>query len=225
MAKTNYTSVRGLIDKTNTTVVVVTSIAAFVTIFSLVASKTFISQATYQNRVISAKNKAVSQLKSDLAASNELDTSYKAFAGQDQNIIGGNSTGTGPQDGNNAKIVLDALPSSYDFPALATTLEKLTTQIPGLAINNITGTDDEVNQSANTTSATPQPVPMPFQLSVTGDYTAIQQLVDRFEHSIRPFQVQTMNISGDQGNLTMNLTAQTFYQPAKTFNISTKEIK
>lgn len=224
MAKTN-TTVRGLIDKTNTTVVVVTSIAAFVTIFCLVASKTFISQAAYQNRVLSAKNRAVAQLKSDLATSNELNASYKAFVGKDTNIIGGSKDGSGPQDGNNAAIILDALPSSYDFPALATTLEKLTTQIPGLSISNITGTDDEVNQGSNTVSATPTPVEMPFQLSVTGDYNAIQQLIDRFEHSIRPFQIQTMNISGDQGNLNLNLTAQTFYQPAKTFNISTKVIK
>lgn len=219
------TSKRALIDKTNSTVVLVTSIAAFVTVFSLVATKTLVSQAAYQNRVLKAKHVAVNQLKSDITASGQLKTSYEAFIGTGQNVLGGSPTGTGAQDGNNAQIILDALPSAYDFPALATSLEKIITSTNGLTITSITGTDDEVNQSANSSSTSPQPVPMPFQVSVTGNYQAIQSLINQFEHSIRPFQIQTFDLSGDQNNLTLNLTAQTFYQPAKSLNISTKVVK
>jgi hypothetical protein len=215
---------RALIDKANTSVVVITSIAAFVVIFSLVASKALISQAAYQNRVIGAEKKTLTRIKSDLNATGSLRSSYNAFTSTTNNIIGGLSNGTGPQDGNNADIILDALPSSYDFPALTNSLEALLTSA-GVQINSISGTDDEVAQSANASSVAPQSVAMPFQISVTGDYASIQKLVDEFEHSIRPFQIQTLQISGDQTQLTLNISAQTFYQPAKTLNVQTEVIK
>jgi hypothetical protein len=66
---------------------------------------------------------------------------------------------------------------------------------------------------------------MPFQLAVTGKYSQIQQLISEFEHSIRPFQIQTLSLSGDQDNLTLTMTAQTFYQPAKTLNFKTEVVK
>jgi Tfp pilus assembly protein PilO len=214
-----------LIDQANARIVAYVGVAAFVLIFSLVATKTLVSQAAYQNRVISAKRTAVNQLKKDIDATKDLKTSYDAFTSTAQNAIGGNSAGTGPQDGNNAKIILDALPSDYDFPGLTTSLETLATS-QGAKITNITGTDDEVAQSANKSSSSPQPVPIPFTISVSGDYTGIQNVVTAFEHSIRPMQVQSLDISaGSDGKLTMDLGAQTYYQPAKSLNIKTKVVK
>lgn len=223
MANTSSTK-RSLISKANSTIVITTSIAAFIVVFSLVACKTLISQAGYQNRVISAKKKAVSQLKEDLGARDSLVTSYKAFIGTPTNMIGGTPTGNGPQDGDNATLALDALPSSYDFPALATTLEKILSS-QNLQIQSITGTDDALAQGNATASGAPQAVPMPFQIQVSGSYQSIKSLVDLFDKSIRPFQIQTMDLSGNQSNMTLTLSAQTFYQPEKTFNIGTEVVK
>lgn len=215
---------RILIDKTNSRIVVYTSVAAFMVVFTLVASNTLIHQAMYQNRVISAKKQAVSQLKSDVQSTSNLVTAYKAFVSTPQNVIGGDPNGTGPKDGDNAKVVLDALPSKYDFPALATSLDKLLTS-QNVQIQSISGTDDEVAQSGADSSSAPTPVPMPFQISVEGNYQSIQSLVNTFNSSIRPFQVQTMMISGNEGNMTLTMTAQTYYQPEKVFNVSTKVVK
>src|SRR5579875_2370206 len=120
----NPSQKRVLIDKANSRVVVVTSAAAFIVVFCLVAAHTLFSQLLYQNRIISAKKQALSQLRTDTTAVSQLDNSYVAFVSTPQNVLGGSSSGTGSQDGNNAQIVLDALPSKYDFPALATSLEK-----------------------------------------------------------------------------------------------------
>ncbi|MFA5004241.1 MAG: hypothetical protein WC498_03145 [Candidatus Saccharimonadales bacterium] len=223
MAK-NLSTKRALIDKANSRVVIVTSVAAFVLIFSLVAIKALVGQAAYQNRILTAKHAAVKQLRADITASATLKSSYQAFTTTAQNVLSGNTDGIGAQDGNNAQIILDALPSNYDFPALATTLEKLLTS-QNLLIGSITGTDDEVNQVNNQASSVPVPVAMPFQIAVTGDYGSIQNLIGAFEHSIRPFQVQALTIAGDQSKLTLNLTAQTFFQPAKSLNITTKVVK
>lgn len=219
------TTKRMLIDQANTRIVIYVSVAAFILIFSLVATKTLLNQASYQNRVIKAKRTAVNQLKSDIAATSDLKQSYDAFTNTSQNAIGGSPTGSGAQDGDNAKIVLDALPSSYDFPGLTTSLEALTTS-QGVTINSITGTDDEVAQSANKASTSPQPVPIPFTIATSGDYASQQKLVSAFERSIRPMQIQTLDIStGSENNITMTITAQTYYQPAKSLNIGTEVVK
>jgi Tfp pilus assembly protein PilO len=69
------------------------------------------------------------------------------------------------------------------------------------------------------------PQPMPFQIIVVGNYSAIQNVVNAFERSARPFQIQTMELSGDQNQLTLNLAAQTYWQPAKNLNITAKVVQ
>lgn len=215
---------RALIAKSNTTIVIITSGAAFVVVFCAVASFSLFGQFTYQSRVIDASNTALTQLKADIEASKKLETSYNAFNNTSTNLIGGNPKGTGPQDGSNTKIILDALPSKYDYPALATSLENiLTTQT--VQIQSITGTDDAANQAANQSSSTPAPQPMPFQVVVVGNYDSVQKVVNAFERSIRPFQVQSLELAGDQSQLTLTITAQTYYQPAKNLNINKKVVQ
>lgn len=224
MASAQSSVKHGLIGKANSTIVAVTSFACFVVIFSLVASNTLANQLKYQNRIISAKKHALSQLKQDISASDQLVTAYKKFVNTDKNVLGGNPAGSGNNDGDNARIVLDALPSKYDFPALATSLEKILVGQP-ILIQTIGGTDDEIAQSANQTSSTPAPIAIPFQVTVSGSYSAIQNVVGIFDRSIRPFQIKTMSLSGDESNLTLTITAETSYQPEKTLNIGSTVIK
>lgn len=222
MAKARASTKRNLITQANKTIVVATAIAAFVVVFSLVAGKALLSQAGYQNRVIDGKKEALAQLQANLNARDSLVNSYEAFVESDPNLIAGNPNGTGPQDGDNAKIILDALPSKYDFPALTTSLEKLISD-QQLQIINISGTDDEVAQAAADGSS--QPVPIPFQVQVSGSYQSIQSLIGVFERSIRPFQVQTIELTGGDSNMIAVISAQTFYQPGKGLTITTKVVK
>lgn len=212
------------IDKSQQRMLIAAAIAAFTLVFALVGGKMMIDQVLYQNKVIAAKKAAVQQLRSNVQASSSLQTSYKAFVSTSQNVIGGNPQGTGPQDGDNAKIVLDALPSKYDFPALATSVERLVT-LQNMGIESITGSDDEVAQAENASSPDPQPVAMPFQFSATGSYQSAQNLVTAFDKSIRPFQILKLQLSGGQENMTVKVDAQTYYQPAKNFNITKKTVK
>lgn len=215
---------QNLINKANTTIVAVTAGACFVVVFCIVSSVQLMGQLTYQNRVIGAKKGALSTLKEDLAATDSLTNSYQAFINTSKNAIGGDPNGQGPQDGNNAKIVIDALPSRYDFPALGTSLENILTS-QTQKIQGIIGTDDAINQENSQTSSNPQPQPMPFELSVNGDYGGMQNVVMALERSIRPVKVQSITITSAQNNLTMTVTAQTYFQPQKSLNITTKVVK
>ncbi len=223
MAERRKSEKKLLIDKANSRMVVLTSVSAAVVVFCLVASYILVGQLNYQNRVIKHKKTALEQLKKDIDSTEELVSKYQAFITTTQNAIGGDPLGTAPQDGDNAKIVLDALPSKYDFPALAASLENIV-KGQGVTIESITGSDDEVAQT-NTASATPQPVPIPFEFSVKGKYDAIQKVVQAFERSIRPIQFQTMQLTGNEKEMTLKITAQAYYQPEKTLNIRTEVVK
>jgi hypothetical protein len=224
MARTTSFTKRSLIGKANSTMVIATSVAAFVLVFTLVAGKALLSQMAYQNRVINEKEKALTQLKADVAAVDSLKSSYRSFVNENPNVLAGDPNGTGPQDGDNAKIILDALPSKYDFPALTTSLEYLITS-QNLQIMGISGTDDEVTQQQQQASAEPVPIAMPFQVQVNGAYAGIQGLIDLMDRSIRPFQIQTMELSGDESSMIANITAQSFYQPEKSLTIEEEVVK
>lgn len=212
------------IDKTNSRIFVVTAVAAFLSVFFLVASIMLVQQMMYQNKVIGKKKQAVAQLKQNIAASTSLINSYQAFVSAPQNLIGGNPTGNGAQDGSNGKLVLDALPSKYDFPGLTSSLEKVLTD-QQVKIDSISGTDDELAQSSTKANVTPTAVPMPFQFTVEGNYQSIKNVLSVLDRSIRPIQVQTTDLSGDQSNLTLKVTAQTFYQPEKSLSITQQVVK
>lgn len=216
---------RALIDKANVTVVVAVSIATFVTMFSLVSCKALLSQRAYQSRVIQAQEKARDQLLENVQNVEALNKSYEVFAQENPNVIGGSSSGSGERDGDNPRIVLDALPSKYDFPALTTSLEKLI-KAEGLGITSITGTDDEVAQQGVPASNEPQPVEIPFKVGVLGNYDAVQKLLLVFEHSIRPFKINQLEFkASESGALTVDISADSYYQPERGFEFKTEVVK
>ena len=67
------------ISKANAQMVGIVAVAAFVTVFCLVASKAVFSQNRYQARVISAKEKAHKQLQDNINNYNNLAKAYKSF--------------------------------------------------------------------------------------------------------------------------------------------------
>jgi len=211
------------IDKAIATIVLAVSAAALVAAFSLVSIKALISQQSYQSRVIAQQTAALRVAKSDVTAAQALSNAYRAFNEAPLNIIGGSPTGAGPQDGDNSKIILDALPSKYDFPAVISSLEKLSKD-RGFKIDSLSGTDD-VTLADAVASATPIPVEMPFQLAVTGSYTSVQDLIGVLDHSIRPISIGTMQLSGSESSISVVVSAKTYYQPAKTLTVNTKVVK
>ena len=222
MPKPRLSTKRLQVDRANVIIVSVVAVACFVVVFSLVASKTLLDQLSYQNRVIDKKEVAKRELIASADARDKLVEQYKSFVGSESNIIGGFANGTSDRDGDNAKIVLDALPSKYDYPALATSLEKLMLG-SNLEISSIGGTDDELNQSAQT--GTPTPVDIPFTLSFNGDTDATQDFLGVLQRSIRPIQIQQITFSGSEGRLATTITAKTYYQPEKTFQVKKEVVK
>lgn len=212
------------IKDANSRMFTVIAISAVLAVFALMSAKFLIGEISYTTRVLSAKDKAAAQLEENIKNSEDLIASYKIFAESTTNVLGGSSTGSGPLDGPNDRIVLDSLPSKYDFPGLVSSIEKIV-KTRGMQLQNINGTDDEVNNSSTAPTADPDPVSMAFALDTTGNYQQIKDVIADFQRSIRPFQINKLTLSGSNNNMLLSLEGETYFQPTKSIVIEKKEIK
>lgn len=214
---------RTLIDKANSSMVITLAVAGFLVVFSLIASRALLVQRSHQSRVITEKQTAKDQLDANLQAVQKLAVSYREFVSTPDNVIGGNPQGTGDRDGDNAKIVLDALPSKYDFPAFVTGMEKLLLS-QNINVSSISGTDDEIAQSI--VSDNPMPVEIPFNVETqVSSYANVQSMLTTLQRSIRPIKVQSIQISGGDGQLSVGAKAVSYYQGEKGLTIQKKAVK
>ena len=221
MAATKKISLKKIqLDKTNRTIYLVVLSCSVIAALALVSCKSFISESLYYRKVLDKKEKAVSQLKSNESALGTLKESYETFVSQDPNAIGGRLSGVADRDGDNAKLILDALPSTYDFPALVSSLEKI---LSGYKIDGISGTDDYINQSQIQNPG--ELVEIPFTISVTTDYEGLVRLNDILNKSIRPITVKTIDISGQSPTLTVVINAKTYYQTPKSMEVKTEVVR
>lgn len=227
MEKMQFGSVKHkLITEANKKVLIATGVAAFVVTFSLVSCYMLFNQMKYQNKVISARNKALAVATDSQNNIKQLRTSYTTFNSQSPNVLGGVNGGNGEKDGTNTKIVLDALPSVYNYPALFSSIEKIVNNNK-LEFQSISGSDDAIAQQQNAKSAAPAPIEMPFEFTVKGSYASIQALVGDLERSIRPFQIVSVGVNAekDNGVVTAKITGKTFFQPQKDLNLVTEKVK
>jgi hypothetical protein len=210
-----------MIDKSNAVMLASVSIAVFLVVFCMFSFKELLVKRSYQARVISEKEKALKQLKDNNKNVSTLVAQYKAFATDSVNIIGGNPGGTGPRDGDNPKLVLDSLPSKYDFPGLVSSIENLLVS-GGYSIKGIGGTEDVAQQNATGSDA---PVEIALPMTIEGSYDSVQSLFVTLERSIRPIYVDTVSISASGGKIDLSLTTRTFYQPEKLFVVDKKVVQ
>ena len=197
--------------------------ATFIVLFCLISIYSMSKVFNYQNQVLLDNNKALSILKNDQSAENNLVKSYQNFNNSPTNIIGGVSSSDTQNNGNNTKIILDALPSALDYPALLSSVQSLLGS-EGVTINSITGAGNQ-SSSSTTNSNSSKPQSLTFSFSVSGPYSNIQNVISTFERSIRPMQFQSIDLSGNQSSMNLTATVQTYYQPMVGFNVSTENLE
>ena len=204
-----------LINKANKNILIAIAITSALVVFMVVAVRSLVIQSLHRNKVIAEKKTVVATLKDNDVQVGKLIDSFKIFENLPESVIGTSE--------KNSKVVLDALPPQYDFPALATSLEKIL-QDGGYNINSISGTDNEVGEQDDN-AADPQPVEIPFSLTVTGPYDKVRQLPKDLERSIRPIHILTMEVAGSASDARMTITAKTYYQPGKKLDLLFKEVQ
>lgn len=222
-------SIKSLKVNRTQTIVTTTLIASIViSVFCLVSAKALLSQASYQRKVLHARREALKKLESNQTAANQLVSQYHQVfqSSGPSNIIGGKNTtdqNAVPPDGDNARIVLDALPSSYDFPALITSTTKILS-LNGIGGPSISSTDQTATVDTKSTS---NPTATSIQLTLSGssDYAHIQHLITDLERSIRLFDITTLQISGSNKDMSVSMNLNSYFQSAKTFNVQSEVVK
>ena len=198
-----------LVDKNNTVILYSAAITVAIVVFCIFAMTAFVKQISYQGKVISLRNTANKQLLSNLEATDSIAKAYEQFDKALESIVG--------TADKNPKIILDALPSKYDFPALTASIESLARE-SGLALKSINGIDDEA--LAEQDSINPKPILIPFEIQVSGSLASIQLLVDKLEASIRPIKIVSMSLTVVDTSMEANISAVTYYQPEKLLDVA-----
>ena len=211
---------------TNNLQVIWLSVAIFIVIFCFFGVKSLYSEGQYQNRVIKAQNSTLSTLSDNLASVSQIEKSYEAFNNLPQNILGGNPSTTGGNNGNNSKIILDALPNNIDVPAWSlniNNLDSLLEQQPSFI--TLDPSDVAVDQTTVAPSLKPVPIAIPLAGSFSADPNSIGGVLDSLYTSLIPIQVNSINIvaglPGTSAKVTFKANAN--YQAPYKFS-TTSEI-
>lgn len=210
------------IDKDQTTMLAVIALSVAVVIFSLFATKSMVTKGLYQKRALSARKEVVTTLKKNYDSAQTLFTQYKVFAEDNPNILGGSNNGNTNLDGSNPVLVLDSLPSVYDAPALAASIEKVMSD-RNVTIKSLSLTDDPTTYPDDP-QATPQAKAVTFSFQGETNYDGASKLLSDFERSIRAFDVTSIEISGSDTKLKLNVSMNTYYQPAKSLNLTATKV-
>lgn len=210
-----FSSKRQAIEDAKKTVLMIVVVAAVVVSVSLVTTNFLYNLGRYNARVISEKETAVDTINDNITAVSELVDSFRAFE-EGPDLIASQG------EKNNSSIVLDSLPSKYDYPALATSIESLVRK-SGLRLDSFSGQDE--TSSAVQSAVQPTPIEIPFSVTVVGPYEDIQDFMNQLQNSIRTLSVDRLKLTGSDASIRAEITLKSFYQPSVSLDVETKVVQ
>jgi Tfp pilus assembly protein PilO len=160
----------------------------------------------YLARVIAGKQLARDNLKKNESAINKLSTNFVEL---EKNPLA------------NSKLALNALPTKYDFPAVAASIEKIILD-GGYKLESFRGEDSQLSSAE---SSSPVPQEISFQVEISGNYESIKKFTDDLLRSIRPFRINKMEVSGVDNKMTASYKVTTYYQRPVVLEFPTKVVK
>lgn len=200
-------SKREQLERANSTMFAAVAIGAVIVMFSIISARFMWNKKSYNDRVIVAKTKARDAITSNATNLDKLTEQFSSIE---------NSAST------NATTILHALPPVYDYASLTASINSIAVT-SGVKLSGGVGEDG----SADALSVSPvsQPVETPITLQVSGSYDAIKKFMTNLEKSIRPIQVNSAAFSGTNETLEAQIQGVTYYQPARSFDVTKMEVR
>lgn len=197
------------------------AVAAVAVSFCVATGQFLFTKWDYNNKVLNKKYTAAQTLANNITNAQKLKTAVDDLVAN-QDLA---SVKTNPTDPN-IKSVLDALPSSFDPSALATSLQQVVLSRSGVSIESISVPPDvETTSGAASTPAPSGPQEIKFSFVVTGTYDKIKSLVVDLERTIRPMKINGLVLNGSDANLRATFDVSTYYQPSQTVKLGTEVVK
>lgn len=216
---------RQQIAKANKAVFLWVAGAAVVTSLGVAVGQSLLTQALFNQKVISEKTKTSQTLNTNLQTSKELKNSVNQLLAN-RDLLKARTT----TNDSALKVVLDALPTADEPLAFGSSLQLVLLPKGGVAVDSISvGADQSlaVADPAATGSAAPVqngPAQIPFTFSATGNLTQIRETLTVLERSIRPISLTSVIIEGSDAQLKLTVSGFTSYQSAKTVELQKKAV-
>ena len=212
---------RQQIQSANKTMFVWVVIAATAVTICLVLAQFLVRQFLFNVKIINAKSQTNQTLITNAASFTSVKDSVNKLIA-DSKLT---KLRVAPED-TALQVIIDALPTVDDRAALGTSLQQKVFSRSGVAIDSLNVIDASVAASEpSLAGGVTQPQEIIFSVALSGSYEQVRQAIDDLNKSIRPFDIQTIRVSGDGGNLSVNISLKTFYLPKTTVQLRQEPIK
>ncbi|HET8689825.1 MAG TPA: hypothetical protein VFL81_00060 [Candidatus Saccharimonadales bacterium] len=220
---------RQQIAQANKMIFIWVAVAAVAVSFCAVALQFLVREGLFNQKIINAKAATNRTLESNIASADQLKANVQALLA-DTNL---NAVRTKDTD-NNLQVVLDALPTDGDSTSFATSLQTIVLVGAGAKVSQLStsgqfsgdgGGDSSAGDLTDSGSLIQTDAStLPFAAQINGTYKEVRGTLDDIAKTIRPINITTMNITGQDTDLSVTLNGNTFYLPAKTVSLGSKEI-
>lgn len=192
-------------------------------------SVTFLTQMLlYNEKVINEKNKTISTLALDNSNITALESQVRVLD-TNQALIDSKAK----PDDQAIQVILDALPSDANSLALGASLQnKLFAAIPNLEVvslqvDPVVGVESLNNASVvnATVGSVASQNSIVFRFSVNGDNTALKQVLQNLEKSIRTIDVTSLKIESQGSVRALSVEGQAYYEPARIVQLKDITVK
>ena len=216
---------REQIKDSNKILLIGVAVGSVIIAVSVVASIFLIKQLLFNQKVIAAKQESASQLEASREQAKELNNNVKKLR-SDRNLQLAQSSSSK----NNLDVVLDALPYDGDRISFGSSLQKVLLTNIGVGQFSIKADDAADDSSGSGTEIALEPIgdtkTIPFDFEVTGSVDNIINAFRKLDRSIRPIKLTNVEIEASGGgSIKLKVSAVTYYQEKKTFELGEKKVK
>lgn len=230
MSKPNKTTAgarkREQITSANKTVFLWTMIASAAISLCLVVGYFLVKEALFNHEVYKAKIETLSTLDANIENAAELEKNVKNL------IANGDLAKVKAKDSDsNYKVVLDALPVTNDSTVLGSSLLQEILPKSGVRVDTLTTIsddgepiiDEETGEVAGSGDGS-EVSTIPFNITVRGDYSQIQNMLEDLELSIRPMNITKITVQGSDKSLQAVVSGQSYYSSSKSVQLGTQKV-
>lgn len=217
---------RAQIDLANRTMFLwVTGVSVLVG-FALVGIIFLSQMMVFNERVLSEKDKTVSNLKLNIKVVKEIEPKVKKLDANQALIYS-----KAKEDDQAIQVILDALPSEANSLALGASLQYvLLTNIDNLVVeslqvNPVAGAETINSDGLVVDGSSLSTNEIEFTFSVKGDEIALRQLLVNLEKSIRTIDVVSIRIESQGNNRLLTVQGRAFFEPAIKVELKEKMVK
>ena len=213
---------RQQIQSANKTVFLWVTIASALVVIALVLAQFLIKESLYRNKVIGKMMGTNSTLQKNVE-------SYTLLKGEVNKLLLNPELSRlrVEQDDVALQTIIDAMPTSLDRVALATSLQQSVLSRSGVTVESLStnANNGGVEVEGTVAEGVEGAIEIPFTLRVSGSYDQMKKLFEDINNSIRPISVKQIQMTGIGDKMQADISAITYYAEPKTTALKDEEVQ